>query len=160
MPAVPEVPQWAPMTIDEETGAHWRPWRDGAHCMWTQPHVPAGPRLDDVPPSDAFVFSVLDPESANSVAALTPFWRDVWARQSTHWFVRAGQYDYTPDHRPFIGPTAVPGLYVNTGYSGHGVMCSTGGARLLVDTLVGRVTPERNPFRVDRVLETRRHDVI
>lgn len=160
LPEVPEAPAWAPMTIDEETGAHWRPWQGGAHCMWTQPHVPAGPPLDEVPPSDHFVFSVLDPHSPNSVAVLSPFWRDVWARQSLHWTVRAGQYDYTRDHRPLIGATVVPGLYVNTGYSGHGIMCSAGGSRLLMDTLTGRVERAANPFRPDREFAHRELDVI
>ena len=29
MPDVPQVPQWAPLTFDEDTGAHWRPDRQG-----------------------------------------------------------------------------------------------------------------------------------
>jgi sarcosine oxidase subunit beta len=160
LPEVPEAPSWAPMTIDEETGAHWRPWLNGAHCMWTQPHVPAGPPLDDVPPSDHFVFSVMDPRSPNSVAILSPFWREVWDRQSLQWTVRAGQYDYTPDHRPLIGATEVPGLLVNTGYSGHGIMCSAGGSRLLVDVLTGRIAAAANPFRPDREFAHRALDVI
>lgn len=160
LPEVPEAPSWAPMTIDEETGAHWRPWLGGAHCMWTQPHVPAGPPLDDVPCSDHFVFSVMDPRSPNSVAVLSPFWRDVWDRQSSQWTVRAGQYDYSPDHRPLIGATAVPGLLVNTGYSGHGIMCSAGGSRLLVDVLTGRTASAANPFRPDREFAHRELDVI
>ena len=169
LPEVPEVPAWAPMTIDEETGAHWRPWTTGAHgrpwttgahCMWTQPHVPAGPPQDEVPPSDHFVFAVMDPRSPNSVAVLSPFWRAVWQRQSLHWTVRAGQYDYTRDHRPLIGPTAVPGLLVNTGYSGHGIMGSAGGARRLIDTLTGRLAAAQNPFRPDREFAPRELDVI
>ena len=36
----------------------------------------------------------------------------------------------TPDHRPLLGATPVAGLYVNTGYSGHGVMLSVAGARV------------------------------
>ena len=157
---VPEAPSWAPMTIDEETGAHWRPWSTGAHCMWTQPHVPAGPPLDEVAPTDHFVFSVMDPSSPNSVAVLSPFWRTVWERQSLQWTVRAGQYDYTRDHRPLIGPTSVPGLFVNTGYSGHGIMCSAGGARMLVDTLTGRLAAADNPFRQGREFAHRELDVI
>jgi len=128
--------------------------------MWTQPHVPAGPPLDEVPPSDHFVFSVLDPRSSNSVAVLARFWREVWARQSLQWTVRAGQYDYTPDHRPLIGATAVPGLYLNTGYSGHGIMGSAGGSRLLIDALTGRVTGAQNPFRPDREFAHRELDVL
>src|SRR6202022_4886380 len=37
LPDVPAVPADAPMTIDFETGAHWRPARTGAHALWTAP---------------------------------------------------------------------------------------------------------------------------
>lgn len=160
LPDVPEVPQDAPMTIDEETGAHWRPAGDGAHLLWTRPGVPAGPPLDDVPPDDAYAFSVLDPASPGSVARITPFWRDVWARGASSWSLRAGQYDYTPDHRPLLGPTRVGNLAVNCGYSGHGVMSSAGGSRLAVATMLGRLAPEQNPFRADRTFEGRELDLI
>jgi sarcosine oxidase subunit beta len=160
VPEVPEAPPWAPMTIDEETGAHWRPWRDGAHCMWTQSESVPEPPLDDVPPSDRFVFDVLDPASPNSVARLSPFWADVWRRRTQHWFVRAGQYDLTPDHRPLIGALGIPGLFANTGYSGHGVMMSAGGGRLLADVVSGHATAERNPFRPERTFAERERDVL
>ncbi|HEV2104435.1 MAG TPA: FAD-dependent oxidoreductase [Candidatus Eisenbacteria bacterium] len=160
LPDVPEAPAWAPMTIDEETGAHWRPWAGGAHCMWTQPDSPAETPLDDVPGSDAFAFAVLDPASPASVARLSPFWAGVWARQSAAWLVRAGQYDETPDRRPLLGATPVPGLHLNTGYSGHGIMGSAGGSRLCVDALTGRLHPAENPFRLDRDMAPREHDVL
>ena len=160
LPEAPEVPSWAPMTIDEETGAHWRPWADGAHCMWTQPNVPAEEPLDDVPGSDHFALAVLDPASPNSVARLSPFWRDVWARQTQHWFVRAGQYDVTPDHRPLLGATSLDGLFVNAGYSGHGIMASAGGSRLCVDAITGRLANETNPFRADRAFPSRVRDIL
>ena len=74
--------------------------------------------------------------------------------------MQAGQYEYTPDHRPYLGPTGVPGLHLNTGYSGHGIMGSPGGSRLAVDALLGRIAPEANPFRVDRPMESRAFDVL
>jgi sarcosine oxidase subunit beta len=160
LPEVPEVPADAPMTIDEETGAHWRPALTGAHLMWTAPGVPPGPPLEDVPTEQAFAFALLDPRSPQSVARISPFWRDVWRRNVAHWLLRAGQYTYTPDHRPFLGPTAVEGLFINTGYSGHGIMGSAGGSRLVVDTIVGYVSPSANPFRPDRPLVERELDVI
>ena len=49
--------------------------------------------------------------------------------------LQAGQYTVTPDHRPLIGATAVEGLCVNTGYSGHGIMLSPAGGRLLVEAV-------------------------
>ncbi|MGE5334077.1 MAG: NAD(P)/FAD-dependent oxidoreductase, partial [Nitrososphaerota archaeon] len=124
LPETPDVPQDAPMTIDEETGAHWRPWLGGAHLMWTTPAEPPGPPLEDVPTSAAFAFGLLDPTSDHAVARISPFWRDVWLRNTSHWLLVAGQYSYTPDHRPLLGTTAIDGLYVNCGYSGHGIMGS------------------------------------
>jgi sarcosine oxidase subunit beta len=160
MPEVPEVPPDAPMTIDEETGAHWRPALQGANLMWTVPNVPPGPPLDDVPPSGDFAFALLNPASDHAVARISPFWREVWRRNTSHWFLRAGQYSYTPDHRPFLGPTSVEGLYVNCGYSGHGIMASAGGSRLTIATLTGALAPAANPFRLDRPMLPRDLDVL
>jgi glycine/D-amino acid oxidase-like deaminating enzyme len=49
---------------------------------------------------------------------------------------------------------------VNTGYSGHGVMCSAGGARRTVDLLLGRTAAAEEPFRVDRPMVERARDVL
>jgi sarcosine oxidase, subunit beta len=131
MPDVPEVPADAPMTIDEATGSHWRPALRGAFILRTTPGVPPGPPLENVPTDAEFAFDLLDPASPYSVARISPFWCEVWARQTAHWFLQAGQYAYTPDHRPFLGPTTVPGLFLNCGYSGHGIMASGGEAASL-----------------------------
>lgn len=160
MPDVAEVPQNAPMTIDEDTGSHWRPAMRGALALRTAPGVPPGPPLDDVPTSAQFAFDLLDPESPYSVARISPFWRDVWSRGTDHWFLQAGQYAYSPDHRPLLGPTSVPGLYVNCGYSGHGIMTSGAASRLVVDTITGKIAPGGNPFRFDRPILYRELDVL
>jgi glycine/D-amino acid oxidase-like deaminating enzyme len=94
------------------------------------------------------------------VARIVPFWRNVWERNDDLWFLMGGQYTYTADHRPLLGPTAIPGLNVNTGYSGHGIMGSPGGSRLCVDAMLGKVPPEANPFRVDRPMKARAFDVL
>lgn len=160
MPDVPEVPPDAPMTIDEETGAHWRPALHGAFLLCTQPNVPPGPPLADVPISADFAIDLLNPASPNAVARISPFWREVWARGTSHWFLQAGQYAYSPDHRPFLGPSPVDGLFVNCGYSGHGIMASTGGSRLVVDTMTGKLAPADNPFRLDRPIVARELDIL
>ena len=59
---------------------------------------------------------------------------------------------------------------MNGGYSGHGIMGSTGGSRLLADLLTGRQTgpdwgirpasPESNPFRLDRQMPEREFDIL
>jgi sarcosine oxidase subunit beta len=160
MPDVGEVPVDAPMTIDEETGAHWRPALRGANLLWTAPDVAPGPPEENVTPSDSFAFGLLDPESSYSVARISPFWRTVWERNTDQWYLRAGQYSYTPDHRPFLGSTPVEGLFVNCGYSGHGIMGSAGGSRIVVDTITGKLASAANPFRLDRPIVERALDVL
>ena len=75
-------------------------------------------------------------------------------------FLTAGQYTYTPDHRPYIGETQVSGLFMNSGYSGHGIMGSAGGSRLAIDAMLGQLAPQANPFRVDRPMQDRTFDVL
>jgi sarcosine oxidase, subunit beta len=159
IPNVPQVPPDAPMTIEFETGAHWRPAGDGAHALWTAP-APAEPPLDDVPTSAAFAFGLLDPASDHALARIVPFWKEVWGSSRLQWWLQAGQYTYTPDRRPLLGPTVVPGLAINTGYSGHGIMGSIGGSRRAVDAIIGRLTPGDNPFRPDRSMQARSFDVL
>jgi glycine/D-amino acid oxidase-like deaminating enzyme len=150
MPSVPEVPSGAPMTIDDDTGAHWRPAFGGAYVLFTDPTTPPTPPSEDVPPDPAFPFQVLDPESPSAVGRITSFWREVWERGSSHWMMQAGQYAMTPDRRPLLGPTPVEGLFVNTGYSGKGVMAGPAGSRHLVDVVTGKIRPEDNQYRLDR----------
>ena len=153
LPDVPEVPPGAPMTIDEDTGVHWRPALAGAWLLFTDSTTPQSPPTDAVPTDPAFAFQLLDPSSPVSVARVVPFWRDVWNRGSVHWLLQAGQYAVTPDHRPLIGSTKVAGLWVNTGYSGHGIMLGPAGSRHLVDLLTGKAGA--NPFALDRSFEER-----
>jgi sarcosine oxidase subunit beta len=157
------------MTIDEETGAHWRPALRGAFVLLTEPNTPSGDPVWSVPTSADYAFRLLDPASPDSVAVVAPFWADVWDR-GANWVIQAGQYEYSPDHRPFVGPTPVDGLWLNGGWSGHGVMGTGGGSRLLLDTIAGTTTgppwglrtdgPGGNPFRLDRPMDVGRHDVL
>jgi glycine/D-amino acid oxidase-like deaminating enzyme len=152
-PELPDVPPGAPMTIDEDTGSHWRPHAGGAFVLYPQQDTPVGPPLESVPADVEFYFTLMRPESPASVARTAPFWREVWRRNTDAWYLTAGQYTYTPDHRPYLGPTPVAGLGVNCGYSGHGVMASAGGSRLTIDALLGRVKPEENPFGINRPMQ-------
>lgn len=160
LPDVPEVPRDAPMTIDEETGTHWRPALRGAYVLFPDPAEPPGAPSDNVAPSARFAFEVLDPASPTAAARVAPFWRDVWRRNAVHWMLQAGQYVMTPDHRPLLGATPVGGLYVNTGYSGHGVMSSPAASRLVIDIITGQSSSEANPFRLDRAFPEREMDAI
>lgn len=169
VPDAPEVPQTAPMTIDEATGAHWRPALRGAYVLLTEWDTPPSDPTWSVPTSADFAFRLFDPSSEDAVAHVAPFWADVWER-GVNWLLQAGQYEYTPDHRPFVSRTAVDGLWLNGGWSGHGVMGSGGGSRLLIDAITGAATgpswglradgAEGNPFRLDRPFAAGRHDVL
>jgi sarcosine oxidase subunit beta len=153
LPEVPEVSPHAPMTIDEDTGVHWRPALAGAWLLFTDPATPESPPADNVPVDPAFAFQLLDPTSPFSVARVVPLWREVWDRGAAPWVLQAGQYTMTPDHRPLIGPLSIEGLWVNTGYSGHGIMLGPAGSRHLVDLLTGKA--DSNPFSPGRAFERR-----
>jgi sarcosine oxidase subunit beta len=159
LPALPEVPPDAPMTIDDDVGTHWRPALRGAYLLFTDPETPAGEPLEDVPTDHRFAFQLLDPASPVAAARITPFWERIWARASAHWLLHAGQYTMTPDHRPLIGETEIGGLWVNTGYSGHGIMGSPAGSRILIDCVTGKAGTD-NPFRLDRQFRSRERDVL
>jgi sarcosine oxidase subunit beta len=148
LPHVPEVPADAPMTIDEDTGAHWRPALAGAWLLFTDPSTPPSEPAMDVPLDHGFAFELLDPSSPVSVGRVVPLWRDVWERGSDHWILQAGQYTVTSDHRPLVGRTPVEGLFVNAGHDGHGIMLSVATGRLLVDEMTRSGVP--NSFRPDR----------
>src|SRR6266511_2272409 len=150
MPEVPQVPADAPMTIDDDTGVHWRPAFRGASLLFAEPDTPPSPPSEHVPLDHRFAFRLLDPASPVSASRVTPFWREVWAAWSAPWMLQAGHYTMTPDHRPLIGPTEVEGLLVNSGYSGRGVMAGPAGSRRLVDLLTGKLDPAANPLRPDR----------
>ncbi len=156
LPDLPPVPPGAPMTIDEETGTHWRPALGGAFLLHTDPDTPPTPPAEVVPVDPAFARPLLDPASPVAAARVAPFWRAVWAgRARLAPRIVAGQYTMTPDHRPLIGPTPLDGLWVNTGYSGHGVMAGPAGSQTLVGLLSGALAPADNPFRPDRPFAAR-----
>ncbi|HYC06737.1 MAG TPA: FAD-dependent oxidoreductase [Candidatus Binatia bacterium] len=166
LPEVPEVPPDAPMTIDEENATHWRPALRGAFLLCTEPGTATSEPVWEVPGSPEFAFRLLDPASPLSAARLSPFWADSWER-GDRWYLQAGQYEYTPDRRPYIGRVGPEGLAVNGGYSGHGVMSSAGGSRLLLDLLLDRDTAPPgglraadDPFRVDRPMPEREFDLL
>ena len=160
IPELTALPAEAPMTIHEETAAHWRPALSGCYGLLTDPTTPPGEPLDNVPTSVDFAFRVLDPRSPTSLARLSSVWKSIWNEGSLYWVLQAGQYTYTPDHRPLLGPSDVPGLVLNAGYSGHGIMASAGGSRLVVDAMLGRVAAESNAFRPQRTMIERPLDIL
>jgi sarcosine oxidase, subunit beta len=160
LPTAPEVPAGAPMTIDDDTGAHWRPALQGAYVLFTDPTTAPTPPTENITPDHSLASRLLDPDSSIAVARVAPFWQDIWERNSANWLLQGGQYTMTPDRRPLLGGTQIEGLFVNTGYSGHGIMGSPAGSRLLIDVLSGRLAPDNNPFRLDRTFAPREHDIL
>ena len=149
----PHIPHDAPMVVDSDTGAHWRPEGQGAVFGYSRPEPPSEP-LEYVPTDWEFPAQVLD-----GVARVTPFWNEIIPQlKRSDLGLVAGQYTETPDLNPLIGATQVDGLWLNTAYGCHGVMMSAAGARLFVDLLMGNEKPgflEKpgfygNPFRVNR----------
>lgn len=141
-----EIPPDAPMTIDEDGGAYWRPETGGGALGWALPEPPGEP-TDSVPTDWMFPAIVLE-----AVAELTPFWGGIAARlRRDDVFLSAGQYPETPDGNPIIDACeAVPGLYLNVGYGGHGIMAAPEGGRMLVDLVRGQGVEASRPFRLER----------
>lgn len=139
------IPQDAPLVIDADTGAHWRPHHGGALLAWGRPEAPS-PAVFPVPVDPGFPDLVL--RHADGVGRLAPFWRTLApALPSSAIDFAAGQYTMTPDRKPLIGAAAeTAGLWLHTGYSGHGIMGSPSGGRLLADLVVGRAGATENPF--------------
>jgi glycine/D-amino acid oxidase-like deaminating enzyme len=134
------------MTIDDDTGAYWRPEVAGVALGWALPEPPTEP-LELVPTDWTFPAVVLD-----GAARLVPFWAQVAEKLTRdNVFLSAGQYTCTPDNKPIIGPfCSVPGVFFNLGYAGHGIMASAGGARLMVDLILNPAANAESPFRYER----------
>jgi len=142
------IPHDAPMVVDSDTGAHWRPEGQGAVFGWSRPEPPTEP-MDYVPTDWEFPALVLD-----GVARITPFWNDIIpGLKRADLGLVAGQYTESPDMNPLIGATQVDGLWLNCAYGGHGVMSSAGGARTFIDVLTDKMKDADNPFRVSRLTD-------
>ena len=161
VPDLPAIPADAPMTIHEESAAHWRPAMRGCLALYTEAGTVPAAAADPVPIDHDWAFGLLDPASEHGLARVAPFWADVWndGAPTAHWFLMAGQYEVTPDRRPYIGAVGPDGFFVNGGYSGHGVMAGAGGSRLAVELVTG-ADAGANPFRPDRGFARREHDIL
>jgi sarcosine oxidase subunit beta len=145
----PQIPQDAPLTIDLVEDAYWRPETGGAYIAWVDPDEPAGEPAEELPTEWDFAAVVLE-----KLIRLNPFWEeiaDTLKGEDLH--PSAGQYVYTPDEQPLIGPVPeVPGFYVNCGYWA-GVMLSPEAGRRIARLVTGETKPEENPLRPTRYAE-------
>jgi sarcosine oxidase, subunit beta len=145
----PQIPQDAPLTIDLVEDAYWRPETGGAYIAWVDPDEPASEPAEELPTDWDFAAIVLE-----KLMRLNPFWgeiADTLKGEDLH--PSAGQYVYTPDEQPLIGPVAtVPGFYVNCGYWA-GVMLSPEAGRRVSRLIMGEMKPEENLLRPTRFAE-------
>jgi sarcosine oxidase subunit beta len=145
----PQIPQDAPLTIDLVEDAYWRPETGGAYIAWVDPDEPAGEPAEELPTEWDFAAVVLD-----KLIRLNPFWEevaDMLKGEDLH--PSAGQYVYTPDEQPLIGPLPeVPGFYINCGYWA-GVMLSPEAGRRIAQLVTGEMKPADNPLRPTRYAE-------
>ena len=145
----PQIPQDAPLSIDIVQDVYWRPETGGAYIAWVDPNEPVSEPMEELPTDPYYGAIVLD-----KLVRLFPFWEEV-AEDLKKEDVKpsAGQYVYTPDEQPLIGPVPqLPGFFLNCGYWA-GVMLSPAAGRRVADLITGRMDPADNPLRPTRYEE-------
>jgi sarcosine oxidase subunit beta len=125
-----KISHGAPMTIDLSTGFHFRPEGLGLLMAWADPaEKPSFNTNFD----RAFVEKVL----TLGVSRL-PVLEEVAVNPSRAW---AGLYEMTPDHHPILGAApGIPGLFLASGFSGHGVMHSPATGKIMADLILKGAT--------------------
>ena len=144
-----KIPTEAPFTVNLVNGSYWRPEAGGALVGWVNPDEPASEPLENPVGDWDFPAMALD-----KVRELTPFWDDIIENlKANDISVSAGQYVYTPDQQPIIGPvTEVPGFHLNCGYW-MGIMVSPAVGRRCADLVTGAMDNKDNPLRLSRYAE-------
>jgi sarcosine oxidase, subunit beta len=134
---VADLPDDLPMTVEEETGFHFRRRGETLRLAMTEPT----PRWSDREEVDESLV-------------------DDWRRRLDHRFPQAagapvlrawaGLYDMTPDAHPIIG-WIDDGVYAACGFSGHGFMQSPAVGRAVAEELVlGAAELDLTPYRLAR----------
>jgi len=138
-------------------------WKDVSFGVGTSffrgPDAWAGNWSFDTPaPFEAEDMRILDPAPSPGVeepglAQLAQSWPELAGTQAEATW--GGWIDSTPDAVPVIAPIdALPGLFLATGFSGHGFGIGPGAGRLAADLILGAhplVDPA--PFRLDRLVD-------
>ena len=135
--AVPGLARDLPLTIESESGFHFR--RRGDALVLAMPE--STPRWGDEETVDETLVADWVERIARRFppAAGLPIAR-AWA----------GLYDMTPDAHPIVGEVA-DGLYAACGFSGHGFMQAPAVGRIVADELLGE-DPDFDlaPYRLER----------
>ena len=134
---VADLPRGLPMTIEEETGFHFRRRGDTLRLAMTEP----APRWTEREEVDETLV-------------------DDWRTRLSHRYPRAagapvvrawaGLYDMTPDAHPIIGWVG-DGVYAACGFSGHGFMQAPAVGRAVAEELLhGHADLDLSPYRLER----------
>ncbi|MFQ6012547.1 MAG: NAD(P)/FAD-dependent oxidoreductase [Thermoplasmata archaeon] len=119
-----------PMAFDMTTATYWRPYEEGRLLVGTDEETGGNWDPDGLPGAVGFDFLA----SASRRLARR------WPRMAAARFVNgwAGIDAATPDLHPLIGPDPrVEGLYLDTGFSGHGYKFSPAVGRGLAEHITG-----------------------
>jgi sarcosine oxidase subunit beta len=144
-----QIPQDSPLAIDLVRDVYWRPEVGGGYIAWVDPEEPVGEPAEELPTDPYFAAIVLD-----KLTHLFPFWEEIAVGlKRSDVITSAGQYVYTPDDQPLIGPVPeVPGFFLNCGYWA-GVMLSPQAGKRVADLVTGAMGPQDNPLRPTRYAE-------
>jgi sarcosine oxidase subunit beta len=135
--AVQGLPVELPMTIEEETGFHFRRAGGGLRLAMVEP-APRWGREEVV--DDALVADWLERLAHRYPPAAGVGVARAWA----------GLYDMTPDAHPIIGWVG-EGVYAACGFSGHGFMQAPAvGAAVAEELMTGSSSLDLSPYRLER----------
>jgi sarcosine oxidase, subunit beta len=119
-------PSW-PFTIDADTTFHFRPSDEGILVCYNDPQLSSGTyQADEAPLFDDSVLDRLIPIAEHRAPGFLELNRIERGR--------AGFYAVTPDRHPILGRHQ--GIYVATGFGGHGVMHSPAAGKLVAEMLL------------------------
>jgi glycine/D-amino acid oxidase-like deaminating enzyme len=131
------LPADLPMTVEAETGFHFRRRGDRLVLAMSDPEPRWG--FEEVV-DESLVDDRLDRLVHRFPAAAGTSIDRAWA----------GLYDMTPDAHPIVGRIG-DGVYAACGFSGHGFMQSPAVGRALAEEIVhGRSSFDLSPYRLDR----------
>ena len=121
----------------------------GVLCAWVDPDEPESAPADDLVTDWDFAA-----ESIYRTSRLTPFFETIADNLKAEDInISAGQYVYTPDDKPLIGPSDdVEGFFLNCGYW-CGVMMSPEAGKRVADIATGKMNNKDNPLRYSRFKE-------
>ena len=122
----PPITRTTPMTVDVRTTLYFHPEGDGVLLGMSDPAEPSSFRTDvDWDFLDHLVEHAVERFPGLEAAEIMTGW--------------AGLYEVTPDHQALIGEApGAPGLWLCTGFSGHGFMQAPAVGELASDLVLGR----------------------